>query len=241
MRRLPLFWLSIALLLGVLVSAYLDLFSVFWSYLAVVSLVCLVAEWVARKRIKSTLNKTKWLPVPISLLFLMFFLGGWRYQANLPHFSEKDLGYYNDLGLITVEGVVVADPQNLERSKRLVVQAAFIHTPQGEMIPVQGKMLTQFRMGDFSYGDRLLLTGALETPPENDEFSYKDYLARSRVYSVMAFPRFKVLAKNQANPFKQGLYSARQFVHLKDPAIFTSAGSRLIIRYFIGDRNRHST
>ncbi|MAT42233.1 MAG: hypothetical protein CL609_07825 [Anaerolineaceae bacterium] len=215
MRRLPLFWLSVALLFGILISAYLKRSGLFWSFLAGVSLVCLVGEVVLRKRIKSTLDKGKWLPVPISLLCLALFVGAWRYQTNLPHFSEKNLGYYNDQGVMTVEGVVVSDPQNLERSSRFVFQAEFRHTSHGEKEPLNGKMLVQYRLGEFSYGDRLLLTGDLVTPPENEEFSYRDYLARSRVYSLMAFPRLKLLSENQANSIQQGLYAFRQFVHLK--------------------------
>jgi hypothetical protein len=30
----------------------------------------------------------------------------------------------------------------------------------------------------WQYGDRISLTGKLETPPEEEAFSYRDYLAR---------------------------------------------------------------
>src|SRR3989304_5043759 len=38
---------------------------------------------------------------------------------------------------------------------------------------------------DWRYGDRLLLEGWLETPPEFESFSYRDYLARQGIYAYM--------------------------------------------------------
>ncbi len=230
MRRLPLFWLSISLLCGVTTSAYLKWFSCLWGYAAAVTL-CgfIVGEWIHKKR-RSSFGKAGWG----ILLLVAFFMGGLRYQSNLPDFSSEDLAYYNDQGIVTVEGLVISDPQVLERSQRLVVQAEFIHTKQGAMHPIHGKVLTQFRIGDFSYGDRLLLSGVLQTPPENDEFSYRDYLASRRVYSLMAFPRVQLISQRQGNALMQALYAARQSVHLKIQAFLPQPEAALLSGILLG-------
>jgi hypothetical protein len=51
---------------------------------------------------------------------------------------------------------------------------------------VRGLVLVQApRYPTHAYGERLAVIGELETPPVFEDFSYKDYLARQGVYSML--------------------------------------------------------
>ncbi len=52
---------------------------------------------------------------------------------------------------------------------------------------VNGKILVRVDAGEtYQYGDHIRVRGILETPPENEEFSYKDYLALSGIHAYMS-------------------------------------------------------
>ena len=63
---------------------------------------------------------------------------------------------------------------------------------------------------EWQYGDRLRLSGNLEDPPQGEEFSYRDYLARQGIYSVMQPQKIELLVRGQGNPFLARLYALRQ-------------------------------
>ncbi len=58
------------------------------------------------------------------------------------------------------------------------------------------------RLPEYAYGDRLRVSGLLETPPEMEGFSYEAYLARQGIYSYIGRPRIELLAEDQGSPIK---------------------------------------
>ena len=62
----------------------------------------------------------------------------------------------------------------------------------------------------FRYGDRLLLEGALEAPPELEELDYPAYLARQGIGSVMDFPAATLLDDGGGTAVRRWLYDARR-------------------------------
>jgi competence protein ComEC len=51
------------------------------------------------------------------------------------------------------------------------------------------------------------VTGELETPPIFEGFSYKDYLARQGVYSIIRRPGIELIEARQGSPFWAALYA----------------------------------
>jgi competence protein ComEC len=70
-------------------------------------------------------------------------------------------------------------------------------------------VLAQLPPGGWSYGDRVVLEGALETPPSNEEFSYRDYLARTGVYSFMPNAAGAVLESGHGSPLLRALFALK--------------------------------
>jgi competence protein ComEC len=51
------------------------------------------------------------------------------------------------------------------------------------------------------------VTGDLETPPIYEGFSYRDYLARQGIYSIISRPHIELMAAGQGSPFWAALYA----------------------------------
>ena len=131
---------------------------------------------------------------------LAFVLGAGRLLWATPRFDAHSLATYNDIGWVSVEGVVIGEPDERETYTNLRLRAERLTLPDGTEIPVNGLALVKAdRYPPHQYGDRLQVEGLLETPPVFDSFSYREYLARQGVYTLMRRVRVTRLAENQAN------------------------------------------
>ena len=109
-------------------------------------------------------------------------LGGLR-MATTP--ISSGIAAYNGLGGMTIEGVVVGEPDRRDDRVQLRLAAETV-TRAGATTPTDGLVLVNAPpLTDARYGDRIAATGLLFEPGEGDRFSYADYLARSGVYSLM--------------------------------------------------------
>jgi competence protein ComEC len=101
--------------------------------------------------------------------------GALRYQVAQPDFNDPGLiAYYNDGGWLTIEGVVQAYPDLRDTYTNLRLRAESVEIGD-QAVPVRGTVLVRApRFPEHHYGDRLLVSGLLETPPEFEGFSYRD-------------------------------------------------------------------
>lgn len=133
-----------------------------------------------------------------ALIFALVF-GYFRYQLALPVITESQLAYYNDQGSVTLSGFISADPNDQGTSTQLQVSVEKL-LQAGTIKPVHGKLaLTVGAYPHFSYGQRLVITGTLETPPIYDDFNYREYLAAQGVRSVMQRPKVALLPGQRGN------------------------------------------
>ncbi len=133
------------------------------------------------------------------------FFGACRFQSIQPNFYDPNfIAWYNLVqGKLIVEGVIVAPPDvrdtyvNLRIAVDKVRLAADITSPFRK---VHGTLLAQALPGkDLNYGDRVQLEGNLEAPPEEEQFSYRDYLARQGIYSYMRQASALRMLRDQGN------------------------------------------
>jgi competence protein ComEC len=52
---------------------------------------------------------------------------------------------------------------------------------------------------EYNYGDILKISGKLQFPTVFDDFNYKNYLAKDKIYYVMYYPKIEVLEKDEGN------------------------------------------
>ncbi|HEX6385369.1 MAG TPA: DNA internalization-related competence protein ComEC/Rec2 [Anaerolineae bacterium] len=138
-------------------------------------------------------------------------LGAARYQTSVSLIDETHIAFYNDTTGMTITGTVIAEPDVGDRSVDLHLAADSITNHDGATRPVQGTVLVRtFRYPVIAYGSRLQLEGQLKTPPAGEDFSYKEYLARQDIHSLMILPQITVLAENQGSPFYHGVFAFKQ-------------------------------
>ncbi|MCJ7515486.1 MAG: ComEC family competence protein, partial [Dehalococcoidia bacterium] len=140
---------------------------------------------------------------------LSLFGGFLRFQTSLPVVDEHHLQFYNDKGTITVEGMVCTEPEPGNTASVFRLSADKIQI-NADCIEASGKALVSvLRYHEYHYGDVLRITGTLETPPQSDDFNYKDYLARQGIYSVINYPRIEILDTGKGFKPLAWIYSLR--------------------------------
>jgi competence protein ComEC len=141
---------------------------------------------------------------------LALLLGALRFNASIPQLNENSLAHYNDTGWTTIKGVVVAEPDVRDQWTNLRVDAHEIQI-EDKWQRIEGTVLVQAsRYPQYAYGDKLEISGLLETPPEFEDFSYRDYLANRGIYSILRRPQIKLLAHGQGNPIYAALFAFKE-------------------------------
>ena len=224
---MPLLWLSLAFLTGVALSEYLRLPAGTWLALASMALVAPLLQRFWRRFIAGSPGLNLWiarlggvslsrlrLPLPWWAILAALALGGARFQLGLPDLNAPGMiaSYNGREERLIIEAVVVAPPDQRDTYTNLRLEVERLR-PEGEelFVPAHGLLLARLSAAvDWRYGDRLLLEGWLETPPEFEGFSYRDYLARQGIYAYMSSASAERLATGGGNPILRGIYALRE-------------------------------
>jgi competence protein ComEC len=190
-----LLYLGIAWLAGIFLSSLLNLPALFLALVGLVPLVNLVL-WRENPRVRLA-----------SLCALALLLGAWRYSSAVPHFDEGSLAHYNEQGWVKLTGVVSGEPDVRDTYTNLRVAAGSLALGDQEYAVTGTVLVRAPRYPGYRYGDRLEIEGLLETPPEFEDFSYRDYLARQGIHSLLRRPRITLQARGQGNFFYAKLYA----------------------------------
>ncbi len=147
----------------------------------------------------------------VCALTLAAALGAGRLLSALPRLPPNALAHYNDVGPVLIEGTVVAAPDERDTTTRVRLRAERLTLPDGQQVSVQGTALVYLpRYPTFAYGDRLLVSGLLQTPPEFADFSYREYLARQGVFSLVRRAQAIRVGQGTVNPLLALLLTFRQ-------------------------------
>lgn len=202
----PLVPLTLAWLLGLLLDAWTSL--PLWAWLAL-SLLSGLGVLLSRRRPQRVGPAGPSLR--LSLVLLALALGGSRHAAARPVLDATTLAAFNDQAEpVTVTGVVVAYPEGSGSRTRLRVVAHSLQLADGREQPVRGRLLaTVARYPEWHYGDEVRLRGQLETPPAFDDFSYREYLARQGIFSLLTRASGDRLRGGLGSPLFAALYALR--------------------------------
>lgn len=185
----PLIRFGLAWLAGIVLASWLNFP---WQLVVLAALPALGALWLYGQNAHARL----WVLMAIALL-----AGAFRFLFFQPVFDENSLAFYNDSPTpVKVTGIVVDEPDVRDTYINLRLKAETLQI-KGAARSVAGLLLVRApRYPERSYGDRLTVTGQLETPPVFENFSYKDYLARFGIHSLMRRPRLELVESNQGYP-----------------------------------------
>jgi len=193
-----------------------------------VTLIYLSCAWVAGFFLGSEFNLplalilTGLVPLPLlfflrqhrnliiltSLCLIALFGGASYFQSSLPSGDGDCLQSYNDQE-VEIRGMVNTDPEVRDKSTHLRLSATKIKLDNEEHEVSGTALLFVPRYPTYDYGDVLLVTGKLETPPQLDDFNYKDYLAHQEIYSTMLYPEIEVLETGKGSKPLEWVYSVR--------------------------------
>jgi len=219
---MDLIWLAVAWVSGMLLEAWLSLPALGLVLLCLPPL-ALILLW--RERLS-------WRRLGVYGLVLV--AGAWRVLAMQPQIAAHHVAFYNDGPDVTLTGVIVADPDIRDRYTYLRVRAESLTTADGTR-PVQGDVWVRAPRYPYrAYGDRLEVSGRLETPPEDADFSYRQYLARQGIYSMMSRPRLTLLAANEGSWLLSLLYGLRRRAQATLAAIFPEPEASLLTGILLG-------
>ena len=162
-----------------------------WVWLSF-SALGLVGAVIARR-------KTAWRNLAIAIA--MLGLGAARWASAQPAFDERFIATYNDSGAVTIEGIVVDEPDVRDTYTNLRVEADTLILEGAESaLPIRGSILVQVpRYPPINYGERIRAQGLLQSPPQFEDFDYADYLARQSIYSILRRANAEVISNFQSS------------------------------------------
>jgi competence protein ComEC len=206
---LPLLWLSLAFIVGIVLANQLGWAPGVWLAFAGLALL-----WQMLRRLPLHLPRSlpSIGPLPYPVLLLALVLGAARYSLAQPRFDSGSLAFYNDQKqTFILEGVLIQPPDERDTYTLLRVRAECLR-PVGDLLfqPVSGVLQARVAAGGaWRYGDRVQVQGRLETPPVLEDFSYRDYLARQGVYTLMNQASARLLLHDQGNPLLAWVYALK--------------------------------
>ena len=155
------------------------------------------------------IGKHQKLIILTSLCLFALFGGAFHFQSSLPLTDDKSyLQSYNNK-TVTIKGIISTDPEIRDKTVHLHLSATDIKLDE-EWQEVSGTALLFVpRYPTYDYGDMLLVTGKLETPPRLDDFDYKGYLAHQGIYSTMLYPKIETLEEGKGFKPLVWVYSLR--------------------------------
>ncbi len=230
----PLLWLSTAFLFGLVLNGTFHSSWIPWAGGVVFSAGIILLERCCSKRWPIFHRLRSRLPLPAGVILCAFFLGGLRFPAPQVKFQPTDLAFYNKRA-VSVEGVICTAPDRGSNSQRFLLQVENLVNENGTSLPVRGRLQVQtLPAGDWQYGDRLSLTGYLNPAAESTSSSYRGYLERQGITSLLYYPRIDLLARGAGNPITALLFKLRDHAYRTAMRIFPQPEGALYAGILLG-------
>ncbi len=167
----------------------------------------------------------------LSTCVLLLVAGIWRYQSVQPTSDSTWIQSLNDGPEITLLGQIVGDPERLGAKQRL--ETGGLRLEDGAVL--KGKILVNARRyPEYRYGNEIEIVGRPETPPELEDFSYRNYLATKGIYSLIDYPEITLLSSGNGNRTHAALLNFRKLLEEKIGQILPEPESSLLAGVILG-------
>jgi competence protein ComEC len=243
---MPLLWISLLFITGLALGANLLWYAAGWLWLGGLSLL----SWPILRRLpqgSAFFTQLCWmgrveprLMIPPILLLAALFFGAARIAVHVPDVNHGHVAAFNDTGIVRLQAIVCADPDRRDQSTllRLEVEEVTAINEDGSLEtprPAHGYLLAYIPgRVPWQYGDRLLLEGKPVTPPEGEEFSYRDFLARKDVYTYLTYPKIRLIEIGAGNPLLAAIYRLREWAYHEIYHLFPSPEAPLLAGILLG-------
>ena len=238
---MPLLWLSLAAISGILLGSQVRWTWQGWLALGagLLAAVFLLGRLPLPARVRGSAGWLRRALPPLAAapvaLAVAVCLGAARYQLSQPVPGPDALARFNGGGPALITGQIAAPPEPRDGSTRLRVAAVAVQTAAGRF-SVRGQLLANVAPDPgWRYGDRIELAGSPQTPPEDGDFSYREYLARQDIYTFLPFARATRLETGRGNPFLTALYLFRERALNVVDRLFPPPESALLAGILLGE------
>jgi competence protein ComEC len=208
----PLSWVSLFFISG-LVFAELSNIPLSASVIitALATLIWAVLSLMKKQR-SFLVRKHRHIGISPALILIAFLTGILRYQVATHPFSYEALALYNDKGVVTVTGDIYGFPDRRDTFQLITVKVDRLSSLAGKPVgvPVLGRVIVRTGVDiPWSYGDSIQMTGRLVTPPDEADFSYRDYLSRRAIESSLYYPEIIMISRDGGSPLVRWIFEVR--------------------------------
>ena len=203
MPKLILLWLSAAFLAGIFVAGVAPL-STPWLWGLAVILLLLVVYFIQKKK-----QATERL-LFITLLFLAFLLGTFRYQSYTLKSAICQQNGQSKGEPLTLQGIVTEPTQVSSAYGETILELRSFLDAEGKWQPRQGKVLIRLPASfDFPYHTSLTFQGKLDCALPTEAKAHTSWLLRKGISYRSYYPTILQEIPSQKITFKGSLYSLR--------------------------------
>lgn len=207
-----LLWLALSFLAGIVLGAA-HLSQWIW---AAITLAAVIFSILSRRyfldAIIASVFQTSQSKISFNFLIPLFiFFGAYYYQARQPEINAFHIAFYNDRSYdLLISGALAEPPDYRDTYTNLIINVEAVDNGDGDF-PVSGQVLARVSSNEkYEYGERIRLRGNLKTPPENEEFSYRDYLARQNIHAYMTSAQVTRLPGNDGTWYLKNIYAFKE-------------------------------
>lgn len=239
---MPLTWISLSFLAGIVLASLLSLPVWAWILLsAFFFLLFLLLRFLATHNpALSAAERTQprrrdATRILAFILAISLFLGSAYYQLRQPDIDAFHIAFYNDRNYeLLITGFLTEPPDYRDTYTNLKLKVEAVDTGDGDL-PVSGFILVRIPKNQaYEYGQRLRVRGQLKTPPENEEFSYRDYLAREGIHSYMSTAEVTELPGNGGSLVTAQVYKLKSKLLEKTYRIYQDPEASLFAGILFG-------
>lgn len=239
---MPLIWFSLAFAVGSLAADWVRQPAWVWLGLSVLFVILGGTAFLFQSRVPSEERRDTLVPWGLAggiLILGAFTLGAGRSQSMRPILTNPaHIAAYTDGDVsVSISGYIAAPPERHDARLQLKINVEYLRF-YGESAhqPVTGKILVSVPADtDWAYGDHVLVTGYLLTPPEDEVFSYREYLARQDIYAYMPLGNATLLDGNQGNIILRALFSFRSRAIRTLYRLYPDPGASLLAAMLLGE------
>src|SRR3989344_1432931 len=172
-----LFYFCISTIIGILLQSIIKIPQAYtWGIL--ISGILIIATSLI-------IGRRSFIILGFCILFLI--LGVIRLQISEFNIENDTLKKLNDSPkTITLLGQTIGEPDTRSSYQKLKIEV----NDMGSIV-----LVTTGRYPEYHYLDKVKITGKLKTPPEFEDFNYKNYLLKDGIYSVIDFPKIELVSR----------------------------------------------
>ena len=138
---------------------------------------------------------------------------------------EKVNQYYDQE--VVLEGIIINEPEQRINQQKFEFKT--------ENIP--GNILVTTELyPKYKYGDKLKISGTLKEPAVFDDFDYRAYLSKDKIYLTIYYSNIKLIEQNQANWFYQRIFNFKDKLRNVIEQTLLPPQSSVLKAIFLGDK-----